>query len=302
MNTNMNKRINNLSNLRTSIEATRINSIKDLITIIIEENKNGDKWFRGQADIEFSLLPSVIRDAYIIEDQYGRKVKPYPLKTFSTHGDKCMIPSGLYLSTFENLLKEYNLYDKNISFINFLCLAQHYGVKTPLLDWTTDAIVALFFALDKKEKGKSAGFYIFDPVKFNSINDYGNEIFNINNLPKPKYFPISFYGPKNDMRMCRQSGNFTLHGQLVWPIDYLYNAESFLKKIEIPDSVCIELKKILDGLGITKQSIYIKDDEKDKLAKIARDLNEKKFKEQLKKWEEEWEKDSEKGIQEHIYF
>lgn len=52
--------------------------------------------------------------------------------------------------------------------------------------------------------------------------------------------------------MCRQSGNFTIHGQMVWPIDYLYNAKEFLKRIEIPNSVCHDLQNILSGLGVTK--------------------------------------------------
>lgn len=77
-------------------------------------------------------------------------------------------------------------------------------------------------------------------------------MYNVENVPIPEIFPVAFYGPKNDMRMCRQSGNFTIHGQMVWPIDYLYNAKEFLKRIEIPNSVCHDLQNILSGLGVTK--------------------------------------------------
>lgn len=291
-----------ITNILKPIEAIKIESIEQLLSIIMGENQMGDKWFRGQADIDYALLPSVIRIAQVIRDQYGRRVKPHPLKIFSTHGDECVIPDGLYIHTFINLLESKNLYKESMSFIESLCLAQHYGVRTRLLDWTTDAIVALFFALDNRKEGESAGFYILDPAKFNECTCLEKKVYDINNVPTPEIFPIAFYGPKNDMRMCRQSGNFTIHGSMVWPIDYLYNAEKFLKRIEIPNSVCHDLQNVLRGLGVTKKSIYVMDDEKDRVALEARNLTEQRFGKQLKKWIKEWEKDPDKGIERHVYF
>lgn len=291
-----------ISNVLTPIDAIKINSIEELCSIIIAENEKGNKWFRGQANIDYPLLPSVIRRAQIIRDQFGRRVKPHPIEVFSTHGDECIIPDGLYINRFRELLESKGLYKESMSYMEFLCLAQHYGVRTMLLDWTTDAVVALFFALDGKQLGTSAGFYILDPVKLNEKTCLEDKVYDINNLPGPDVFPMAFYGPKNDMRMCRQSGNFTLHGSMVWPIDYIYTAEEFLKRIEIPDSVCSDLQDMLRGLGITKESIYVTDDEKDMLALEARNLTERAFEKQLKKWTEEWKKDPEKGIQEHVYF
>ena len=293
----------NISNTYKPIDPIEIHSIQELFSIILDENTAGNKWFRGQADIDYPLLPSVIRRAQILEDQFGRRVKPHPIEVFSTYDESCVIPDEIYINHFMRLMKNKGLYRKPVSSIRFLCLAQHYGVRTKLLDWTTDAIVALFFALDGRKEDKSAGFYILDPIAFNKNMGLEEKIYDIDDIPGQIYHPIAFYGPKTDVRMCRQSGNFIIYGCTpILPIDYFYVAKEFLKRIKIPSSVCLELQSILNGLGITKESIYVIDDEKDTIALEARKLTEEEFDKQLKVWTEEWENDPQKGIQNHLYF
>ncbi len=41
------------------------------------------------------------------------------------------------------------MYEEPMSYKEFLRLEWHYGVRTMLLDWTTDAIVALFLLYGK---------------------------------------------------------------------------------------------------------------------------------------------------------
>lgn len=160
----------------------------------------------------------------------------------------------------------------------------------------------IIFCSRSERRRKISGILYFGPVKFNESTCSEKRVYNVENVPISEMFPVAFYGPKNDMRMCRQSGNFTIHGQMVWPIDYLYNAKEFLKRIEIPNSVCHDLQNILSGLGVTKKSIYVMDDEKDQIALEAGTLTENRFNEQLEKWTKEWEKDSDKGIERHVYF
>ena len=37
---------------------------------------NAEKWYRGQSNCEYRLLPSAIRNTYAIEDQRGYKIEP----------------------------------------------------------------------------------------------------------------------------------------------------------------------------------------------------------------------------------
>ena len=76
-------------------------------------------------------------------------MKPYPLKICNTHGDKRIIPNGLYINRFKELSGSKGMYEEPMSYKEFLRFEWHYGVRTMLLDWTTDAIVALFLLYGK---------------------------------------------------------------------------------------------------------------------------------------------------------
>lgn len=290
------------TNIRRSIDPIKISSLNEFLEIIMDKNKGGKMWFRGQADINYPLLPSVLRRMVIIEDQFGRLVKPRPVTVFSNHGDRCMIPDGIYLKTFREFLEQQHIFYEGMNELEFICLAQHYGVRTRLLDWTTDAMVALFFSLESWKAGTSAGFYILDPYKMNGYYTESAEIYTYETCPELGVFPIAFYGPRKDKRMCRQSGNFTIHGGLVWPIDYNYGAEKYLTRIEIPSEICVGLREKLSKLGITYDSIYLGYDIKDEIAREAQKVTEEIYTKELQRLEAEWERSGEKGIDRHIYF
>jgi FRG domain protein len=107
-----------------------ISSVSDLLGILKEigEPKQGHtRFFRGQADIRWRMLPGIYREGceYLIENEH-KIIKD----TFTNCPDDFSPDDTL----FEKLVK-----------------LQHYGYATRLLDLTANALAALYFAAWNKE-------------------------------------------------------------------------------------------------------------------------------------------------------
>ncbi|EKD28946.1 MAG: hypothetical protein ACD_79C00146G0003 [uncultured bacterium] len=94
------------------------------------------KWiFRGLAKPEWELETSLGREIRKITDELNNG----PLNTFTD------AKNVDHLNRFRDEIKASkwkHVYDKPV-----LQLGQHYGLKTNLLDWTIDPIIALFFSM-----------------------------------------------------------------------------------------------------------------------------------------------------------
>ena len=88
---------------------------------------NESFFFRGQADSDWYLLPSLIRS------------NPYLLHS-----------KDIY-EKVEKYNKD-NINLKSEDFLSKMVFFQHYGIPTCLLDWTTNALIALFFAVSAEYK------------------------------------------------------------------------------------------------------------------------------------------------------
>jgi hypothetical protein len=85
-------------------------------------------WFRGQPDAEHKLRPGIFRFGF---------------------------DANKRLTTEQHLAQDFRvmsagLVGKNVSDGDLYFLQQHYGMPTRLLDWTINAIAALYFAVSKK--------------------------------------------------------------------------------------------------------------------------------------------------------
>lgn len=283
----------------------KTDSLIDLLKTVKALNKDNKYWFRGHADSSYVLLPSTYRKLIVVQDQFYRPVEPREILPTDTHGDIVLLPDKLYLNSFFSELDRLKInYDKNMNIVEKYCLAQHYGVWTPMLDWTTDFSVCCFFACDGRKNRASSDIYLLDPVKWNKmfgINKVldSNEIIEINDI-----FPLAMKGAKDDKRMCRQSGNFTVHGNQVKSLgDYDTDINSdVLIRITISAKVANELADYLASFGINKDSVYVENDIKDSVSKSLKAINEDTFNRIINEYKEIWlnTPDENRGVPYHI--
>ncbi|EOD9423286.1 FRG domain-containing protein [Vibrio campbellii] len=159
---------------------------------------------------------------------------------------------NLQLDNFK--LKVRNLRGSNPSKLDpleYWALGQHYGLATPLVDWTESLYVAAYFAYEQQQESSTGYRSIFVLDRSGLESD-----------PKFEKVPeVSFYEPIQDdnKRIVSQAGLFTIVPTWYNLIDVLKKCalgKKYLTKLYIPDGERYQAIADLRTMNIHGLSIY----------------------------------------------
>lgn len=224
-------------------EKLNIKSIKQFLEQLEKYQKEVKTEFlvyRGQAESDWTLTPKIARKMPALnEDQ---------ITNFSDLEIKIQEDFRRWIPTF------YPHYpDEDVT---ILCLGQHYGLYTRLLDWTQNPLIALWFAIDcdqVKKRTKDSAVWILGYEKKDILNPGVD--FKLSKLKRTKVL----YPKLNDKRISSQASIFTIHqitkdGKFV-PLEGNRFYKKNIRKIIIDKDHMYSIRKELAQF-ITKHMIF----------------------------------------------
>lgn len=220
------------NNMNEQSNLSPVTNINQFLQLIDNQKKSDIVLYRGQT-ADHPLIPKIARnDASVDSKTKERKM----LKELRRRGESFLENSGS-------------------SDLELMVLAQHFSMATRLLDWSTNPLIALWFALVNNERNANSYLYAYRPDKKQVI--YDSSSVNPFDQARTKALRPNY----NNRRITAQEGWFTLHiyssksGKFV-PLEENTQEKSRLKKYEISGSDKSNLMEKLNILGVNYNSIF----------------------------------------------
>ena len=214
-------------------------SISSYLSII--EKNNGPVIFRGHSDIDWKLVPTIARlnpkKSPIKLSNGWQGLEEVLLNDFKKH-------ASLYLSREPK------------SKLEWMIQAQHHGLPTRLLDWTTNPLKALFFAVENTAHHDIDGkVFVFFPRMW-SENPEGLDIEKSNCVDV--FYPINISNRVRAQEGCfvlfPQKNNFECHEPL--NEGFSQSCAVSISSIIIEKKYKKQLIKQLDQLGVNDMTMF----------------------------------------------
>ena len=204
------------------MKTTTIGSFTELLETTVQKKDGRNPIYRGMASVDWKLLPSLGRTA--------PRRKNSRLDTLEKRMVKLFKESSLpYLE------------HRPETELEWLAMAQHFGLPTRLMDWTYNPLVAIYFAVEQL-RPEDAVVYALNgcaTIQNPKINPYVQKSVK------------RFRPPYISARIQHQAGLFTLHPDPAVPFDH-----EGLSRIVIPDRLIPDVKRQLFAYGINQKMIY----------------------------------------------
>lgn len=209
-----------------------IANVAGFIDYVLETSRGRSPLYRGHSDKDYDLIPSLGRHIF--------------------HPDKSLCDPDYLRGRELESLAEFRgesvpfINDRNRTMLDVMVLAQHHGVPTRLMDWTTNPLVALYFAVRSVNQSTDGVVYIAPPAPL-----LPREVANGEVLPIDVNQICHFVPQHIDLRVSAQFSVFTLH-----PDPYTALNKSALEHVWFKGDKKNLIIAELHVLGVTAQSIF----------------------------------------------
>ena len=203
----------------------------------------GFRMFRGQPNAAWPLLPSLSRHSDAANEQLSAVERFFYFQYVTRAGDLLAGARDSWEIAFA---------------------MQHHGLPTRFLDWSAVVGVALHFAIANADS--DAAIWVLNAIALNQMSTgigsigharelgYQYEDYFIQRSVPPPGKVVALWPLHQDSRVLRQRGGFTMHDDLLTPLEALY--PTAVTKITIPRAEQEEARRFLRVAGISEFSLF----------------------------------------------